>query len=101
MLPGVAKGLVVVVVVILSGRVVDGPPTAFDVAEVVVSADGSFSLVLPDLAEDASLESPVFPSELRFYARDAATGNFLFDLVPDKIAIRDLPAALVLSTAPR
>lgn len=80
--------------------IVDGPLTTFDVAEAVVSADGKFSLIVPDLAADERLESPRLPSALQFHARDAATGNFVFDLMPKKVAIRELPAALVLAASP-
>jgi hypothetical protein len=80
--------------------IVDGPPATFDVAEAVVSANGDFSVVVPDLAQDEALQSPELPSVLRFHARDAATGNFVFDLLPNQIALDDLPQALVLTASP-
>jgi hypothetical protein len=80
--------------------IIDGPVTTFDVAEAVVSADGKFSAVVADLAEDESLQSPRMPSEYQFHARDAATRNFVFDLTPSRVATRDLPQALVLSASP-
>jgi hypothetical protein len=80
--------------------IVDGPVTTFDVAQAVVSAEGNFSVLLADVAEDESLQSAIFPSEFQFHARDAATGNFVFDLTPSRVATRDLPQALVLSASP-
>jgi hypothetical protein len=80
--------------------IMDGPLTTFDVAEAVVSAEGNFAAVIPDLAEDKTLQSPRGSSVFRFQARDAATGNFVFDLSPEQVAIEDLPHALVLSASP-
>jgi hypothetical protein len=80
--------------------IADGPLTTFDVAEAVVSAEGDFSVAISDLAEDRTLRSPLLPSVFRFQARDAATGNFVFDLMPKEVAIEDLPQALVLSASP-
>lgn len=80
-------------------EIVDGPLTTFDVAEAVVSAKGDFSAVIADLAEDKTLQSPRESSVFRFQARDAATGNFVFDLMPGTVAIEDLPQALVLSAS--
>jgi hypothetical protein len=80
--------------------IIDGPVTTFDVAQAVVSAEGKFSVLVADLAADESLQSPRLPSEFRFLARDAATGNFVFELTPGRVATRDLPQALVLSASP-
>jgi hypothetical protein len=80
--------------------IVDGAPTTFAVAKAVVSAEGDFSVALADLAEDDEFRSPDLPSVLQFQARDAATGNFVFDLMPKQLAIEELPQALVLSAAP-
>lgn len=80
--------------------IVDGPLTTFDVAEAVVSADGDFAVVIPDLAEDKTLQSPRLSSVFRFQAREAATGNFVFELSPKQVAIEDLPQALVLLASP-
>ena len=80
--------------------IVDGAVTEFDVAEAVVSADGDFSVDVPDLAEDEALQSPDLPSTLRFHARDAATRNFVFDLLPSQVAIDELSEALVLTASP-
>ena len=80
--------------------IVDGAVGEFDVAEAVVSAAGKFSVLIPDLAEDEALQAPGLPSMLRFQARDAATGNFVFDLMPSQVAIDDLLPALVLSASP-
>jgi hypothetical protein len=65
-----------------------------------VSAQGDFSVVVADLAEDDEFRSPGLPSVFRFQARDAATGNSVFDLKPSMVAIEDLPQALVLSASP-
>lgn len=80
--------------------IMDGAVTTFSVAEAVVSAAGDFSVAVPDLAEDGTLQSPRLPSVFRFHARDAATGNFVFDLTPREVAITDLPQSLVLSASP-
>jgi hypothetical protein len=80
--------------------IMDGPLTTFDVAEAVVTAEGDFAAQIPDLAEDKTLQSPRGSSVFRFHARDAATGNFVFDLMPKEVAIEDLPRALVLSASP-
>lgn len=80
--------------------IMDGPLTTFDVAEAVVSAEGDFAADIPDLAEDKTLQSPRGSSVFRFHARDAATGNFVFDLAPEPVAVEDLPQALVLSASP-
>jgi hypothetical protein len=79
--------------------IADGLATVFDVAEAAVSAKGDFSVAISDLAEDGALQSPVIPSVFRFHARDATTRNFVFELTPDEIAIRDLPQTLILSAA--
>jgi hypothetical protein len=81
-------------------EVIDGPVATFDVAQAVVDADGDFSVVVADLAEDESLHSPRLPAEFRFHARDAATGNFVFDLTPSRVATRDLQQTLILSASP-
>ena len=80
-------------------EIVDGPLTTFDVAEAVVSSAGAFSAVIADLSEDRTLQSANEPSVFRFQAREAATGNFVFDLKPKTIAIDELPPALVLSAS--
>lgn len=79
---------------------VDGAVTTFDVSQAVVNAEGDFSVVVADLAEDSGLQSSGEPSVFRFHARDAATGNFVFDLMPGEIALGDLPQALVISASP-
>ena len=80
--------------------IVDGPLTTFDVAEAVVSSAGDFSAVIADLAEDRALQSAHLSSVFQFRARDAATGNFVFELKPKTVAIEELPPALVLSASP-
>jgi hypothetical protein len=80
--------------------IVDGPVATFDVSEAVVSADGNFSVVIADLAGDEGLQSTRYPSEFRFHARDAATRNFVFELVPGRVAIDDVPQPLVLTASP-
>ena len=80
--------------------IVDGPLTTFNVAEAVVTAEGDFAADISDLAEDKTLQSPLLSSVFRFHAREAATGNFVFDLSPKQVAIEDLPRALVLSASP-
>ena len=65
-----------------------------------MSAEGDFSVAISNLAEDRTLLSPLLPSVFRFHARDAATRNFVFDLMPRELAIEDLPQALVLSASP-
>ena len=80
--------------------IIDGAPTTFDVAQAVVSPEGDFSVVIADLAQDESLQSPDLPTVFRFQARDAATGNFVFDLQPRNVAIEELPPELVLSASP-
>lgn len=80
--------------------IVDGSLTTFDVTEAVVSSAGDFSVAIADLAEDRTLQSAHESSVFRFMARDAATGNFVFELKPKKIAIEELLPALVLSASP-
>jgi hypothetical protein len=81
-------------------EIVDGPLTTFEVAKAVVNADGDFSVAISDLAEDRTLQSPLLPSVFRFQARDAATGNFVFELMPREVALDDLPEVLTLSASP-
>jgi hypothetical protein len=80
--------------------IIDGAPTTFAVSKAVVSANGDFSAAIADLAEDEEFRSPGWPSVFRFVARDAATGNFVFELKPGQVAIEELPQSFVLTASP-
>jgi len=71
--------------------------TLLQVTEAVVGADGAFTLVLPDIAEDPLLMSPDLTVTFRFRPRDAA-----FVLTPNEVPVgRAADGVLTLTASPR
>ncbi|HEY1173249.1 MAG TPA: hypothetical protein VGH19_17910 [Verrucomicrobiae bacterium] len=70
---------------------IDGMAPEFKVATADIAADGSFTLTLPDLANDATIKMFQLTEErLKLALRDPKTGNFPYALaVPESLGWKD------------
>jgi hypothetical protein len=58
--------------------ILDGPVSAFPLASATLSQRGSFSMTVPDLAHDPTINSFKWHGAIEFVAREPKTGNIVY-----------------------